>query len=80
MLFSFGRIMPPRKNLRSQTVNPPPPMPYTEAKLNALIEQRITQAIALYEASGAENSSGTGGSGGQVQGGSSGGNNTSGIV
>ncbi|MFS7935833.1 hypothetical protein Hanom_Chr05g00408161 [Helianthus anomalus] len=74
--------MPPSKNLLSWTVNPPPPpsMPSTEAELNTLIEERITQAIALYEASRDENSGGTGGSGGQVQGGTSGGNNTSGNV
>ncbi|MFS7976367.1 hypothetical protein Hanom_Chr10g00891641 [Helianthus anomalus] len=43
-------------------------MPTTEAKLNALIEKRITQALALYEASRVETSGGTGGTGGTTNG------------
>ncbi|XP_022033729.1 uncharacterized protein LOC110935635 [Helianthus annuus] len=74
--------MPPRRVLRTRTVNPPPPppMPTNEAELNALIEQRIAQAIALYEASRVEQSGGIGGSGGQGQGGSSGGTNNTGCT
>ncbi|XP_022030810.1 uncharacterized protein LOC110931735 [Helianthus annuus] len=59
-------MAPRRQPPRTRTSNPPPPppMPTNEAELNALIGERVSQAIALYEASRAEHSGGTGGSGG----------------
>lgn len=73
-------MAPRRQPPRTRTSNPPPPppMPTNEAELNALIGERVSQAIALYEASRAEHSGGTGGSGGPGHGGTYGGTNTNG--
>lgn len=68
-------MAPKRRNLRRDTSDP---MPTTQAELNQLLEERISQAIAQYEANRNEHSGGSGGTGGQGQGGTSGGNTTNG--
>ncbi|KAJ0926534.1 putative nucleotidyltransferase, Ribonuclease H [Helianthus annuus] len=70
-------MAPKRRNLRRDTSGP---MPTTQAELNQLLEERISQAIAQYEANRNEHSGGSGGTGGQGQGGTSGGNTTNGCT
>ncbi|MFS7983092.1 hypothetical protein Hanom_Chr11g00970441 [Helianthus anomalus] len=68
--------MAPRRmvNTRGSDQSPPPPMPRTTEELNSLLEERISEAIAQYEANRVEHSGDTGGSGRHSHGDSSGGN------
>ncbi|KAJ0843597.1 putative transcription factor interactor and regulator CCHC(Zn) family [Helianthus annuus] len=56
----FCQNMAPRKavNARNDDQPPPPPLPRTAEELNALLEERISAAIAQYEANRTQDSGG----------------------
>ncbi|KAJ0918632.1 hypothetical protein HanRHA438_Chr05g0220201 [Helianthus annuus] len=56
----FCQNMAPRKavNARNDDQPPPPPLPKTAEELNALLEERISAAIAQYEANRTQDSGG----------------------
>ncbi|KAM0010016.1 hypothetical protein Hdeb2414_s0082g00780921 [Helianthus debilis subsp. tardiflorus] len=72
----FCKNMAPRKavNARNDDQPPPPPLPRTAEELNALLEERISAAIAQYEANRTQDSGGPSNARRNGNGDSSGGN------
>ena len=72
----FCQNMAPRKavNARNDDQPPPPPLPKTAEELNALLEERISAAIAQYEANRTQDSGGRSSARRNGHGDSSGGN------
>ncbi|KAJ0824772.1 putative nucleotidyltransferase, Ribonuclease H [Helianthus annuus] len=72
----FCQNMAPRKavNARNDDQPPPPPLPKTAEELNALLEERISAAIAQYEANRTQDSGGPSSARRNGHGDSSGGN------
>ena len=72
----FCQNMAPRKavNARNDDQPPPPPLPRTAEELNALLEERISAAIAQYEANRTQDSGGPSNARRNGNGDSSGGN------
>ena len=76
----FCQNMAPRKavNARNDDQPPPPPLPKTAEELNALLEERISAAIAQYEANRTQDSGGPSNTRRDGHGDSSGGNTAQG--
>ncbi|MFS8019058.1 hypothetical protein Hanom_Chr15g01399381 [Helianthus anomalus] len=66
--------MEPRRVVNARDQPPPPPLPRTAEELDALLEERISAAIAQYEANRTEHSGGPSNARRNGNGDSSGGN------
>ncbi|KAF5812850.1 hypothetical protein HanXRQr2_Chr03g0091311 [Helianthus annuus] len=76
----FCQNMAPRRVVSARDQHPPPPLPRTAEELNALLEERISAAIAQYEANHTQDGGGPSNARRNGHGDSSGGSTTQGCT